>query len=353
MRYWAAKFHPSQIVRREVRFAKRLVSETRRKLEKIGSTPPKMRASVDSNSSFPFDIEITRAADRVSLQAKSSRTREHADFFFERTFPLVQMLQACNSEVKTLSAQIGDGDSSSGARFAYSSRVPHIIPLPDPFITLSQNFAEAQGISRSMGGNWHVRSSTVRWRGLDNGHGRKDCDPIGIFNPDILPRLRLVMLGRQIKYTDFALSGAQNNADKPRYVDANMIKPRIPELDWVQDKFAIDIDGFTNTWSNMLVRMHLGCCVLKVASQQGYRQWYYDRIKAWEHYVPVKADMSDLEDKLDWVRSNDKKAHEIALNGQMFARSLTPEQNLADGARIIETYCNNSIPEQTMANAGL
>ena len=75
----------------------------------------------------------------------------------------------------------------------------------------------------------------------------------------------------------------------------------------------------------MLVRMHLGCCVIKVDSQEGYRQWYYDRIRPWEHFVPVKSDMSDLIEKIEWARSHDAEAQAIAANGRAFARSMTFE----------------------------
>ncbi len=75
--------------------------------------------------------------------------------------------------------------------------------------------------------------------------------------------------------------------------------------------------------------------MLKVASQHGYRQWYYDRIKPWEHFVPVQADMTDLAEKVDWVRSHDREAEEIARRGQSLARSMTLEGETAEAVRII------------------
>ena len=97
----------------------------------------------------------------------------------------------------------------------------------------------------------------------------------------------------------------------------------IAEMNWIGDKYAIDVDGHSNTWSNFLIRLHFGCCVLKVDSQFGYRQWYYDRIGPWEHFVPVRADMADLAEKVAWVRSHDREARDIAMRGQAFARSMT------------------------------
>lgn len=62
-------------------------------------------------------------------------------------------------------------------------------------------------------------------------------------------------------------------------------------------RFALDVDGNTNAWANLFQRLLLGCCVIKVASPFGYRQWYYDDLVPWVHYVPVRADMADLVDR--------------------------------------------------------
>jgi hypothetical protein len=106
---------------------------------------------------------------------------------------------------------------------------------------------------------------------------------------------------------------------------------------WIRDKFAIDIDGQTNTWANLLVRLHQGCCVLKVESQFGYRQWYYHRLRPWEHFVPVSADLSDLADRVDWVRTHDAAAAEIARNGRNLARSMTFGSVTVEAAEIISS----------------
>ncbi len=97
-----------------------------------------------------------------------------------------------------------------------------------------------------------------------------------------------------------------------------------------------DIDGFTNAWSNFMQRLKLGCCVLKVDSQFGFRQWYYDQIQPWVHYVPIKADMSDLQQQIDWVRSNDAQAADIAANRPTLAAGLTMETEISQvAARLI------------------
>ena len=75
-----------------------------------------------------------------------------------------------------------------------------------------------------------------------------------------------------------------------------------------------------------------GSPVLKVASPRAFRQWYYDRLKPWINYVPVQSDMSDLVDKINWLRTHDSDAHAIGQAGLELAKSLDYQREL-DKAR--------------------
>ena len=69
--------------------------------------------------------------------------------------------------------------------------------------------------------------------------------------------------------------------------------------------------------------MYSNSVVFKVDSH--YEQWYYKELKEWVHYIPVKADLSDLEDKYKWALENDEKCQERANNAKNFMTNLTYE----------------------------
>jgi hypothetical protein len=96
-------------------------------------------------------------------------------------------------------------------------------------------------------------------------------------------------------------------------------------MSWGRRRYAIDVDGNTNAWSNLFTRLLLGCCVLKVGSPRGFRQWYYGDLRPFEHFVPVAADLSDLKEKVDWCRSHEPECREIAAAGERLARARTFE----------------------------
>jgi hypothetical protein len=50
--------------------------------------------------------------------------------------------------------------------------------------------------------------------------------------------------------------------------------------------------------------------------------WCRTYLKPMVHYVPVKYDLSDVKEKIEWLIANDDKAKEIATNAVEFARTV-------------------------------
>jgi len=59
--------------------------------------------------------------------------------------------------------------------------------------------------------------------------------------------------------------------------------------------------------------MRLGSVILKVKSSCVADQiWYFPMLKEWVDHVPVEADLSDLQEKIEWCKSHDKECQLIA-----------------------------------------
>ena len=102
----------------------------------------------------------------------------------------------------------------------------------------------------------------------------------------------------------------------------------------------IDIDGRTNSWPGFFQKLLSGSPVLKVQSARRYRQWYYDRLRPWEHYVPVASDLTDLVDKAIWLLENDAQAQRIGLAGRAVADDMTSRGRTC--ARRSDDSCRHS-----------
>ena len=294
--------------------------------QQSGLSLPPVSFRLDGDAGYCWDAQITRrrnGAFRVSLS--SSEEDGSVLCAMQRLRWVIHCFALCPDKVESLSVNFSDGDRESKAESCFSARDPSRLLLPDPHFLHARGFAAVRALAETSRSDWDRRADTVRWRGGPNGAGAMTADMSAINDLEVMQRVRLAMHGLEIQGIDAKLVLPPGSADPFNGHGGHLVGPWIAESSWLGDKYAIDIDGHTNSWSNFLVRLHLGCCVFKIESQFGYRQWYYDRIKPWEHFVPVRADMGDLEEKIDWARSNQEKAREIARNGQEFAQTMTFE----------------------------
>jgi hypothetical protein len=86
--------------------------------------------------------------------------------------------------------------------------------------------------------------------------------------------------------------------------------------DALRFRAALVLDG--NTVADRLAFiMSSMTAVIKVDSPR--REAYYSLMRPYVHYVPVRADLSDLEAQLRWALANATRLHAIARNGAAFA----------------------------------
>ena len=216
----------------------------------------------------------------------------------------------------------GEGNEFSLAQFSPSSKDIRQTLLPDAHFFQTKGFEYERSLIKHQT-LWDQRSTVVCWRGSATGLGKLNLQSSEYINQ----RLRLVskcsgMTNVDVKIViNHYLPNSFEFYSNPlnRHLFGEYIAPEA----WQAAKYAIDIDGNSNTWTNFMRLLLLGCCVLKVESEFGYRQWYYHKLRPYQHYVPVKADLSDLESQIEWINIHDNKAREIAANGQALALQLT------------------------------
>jgi hypothetical protein len=77
--------------------------------------------------------------------------------------------------------------------------------------------------------------------------------------------------------------------------------------------------------------MRLGSVILKVDSMcVADSIWYFPLLRPHWDYVPVKSDLSDLREKIEWCRNNDIKCREIAKNARMLYDRFISRDGILD-----------------------
>ncbi|KAJ3354925.1 F-actin-capping protein subunit alpha [Entophlyctis luteolus] len=103
-----------------------------------------------------------------------------------------------------------------------------------------------------------------------------------------------------------------------RFVKIYPYKPFVPFGQIVKFKYLLVVDG--NTWPGRLQWfLATNSVVLLAGIFKDYFMW---RLEPWVHYIPVKLDFSDLEERLVWLKQNDEAAKQIAQNAQRLVKPI-------------------------------
>ena len=146
--------------------------------------------------------------------------------------------------------------------------------------------------------SWNNKKSLAVWRGnKKNGTKHNFIE-------------QKVDMNQRELFVDLYKKGALKNVD---YSEESLTKEKMCEY-----KYLIDIDGWSNTWDATIWKLLSGSVLLKVGGV--WEQWYYDKLKEWVHYVPVKDDLSDLNEKVQWCIDNDEKCKTISENAYNFVK---------------------------------
>jgi len=100
-----------------------------------------------------------------------------------------------------------------------------------------------------------------------------------------------------------------------------------------QYKYLLDVDGVSVAWRGLPL-LASGSLVLLETGERG--EFFFQDLKPWVHYVPVKKGLTDLMAILSYLKEREGTARRIGLNGRQFA--LT---NLSLAS--LECYCLDAL----------
>ena len=82
--------------------------------------------------------------------------------------------------------------------------------------------------------------------------------------------------------------------------------------------------------------MRLGSVILKVEPRQvADRMWYFPLLKPYHDHIPVKPDLSDLEEKIQWCREHDDECRQIGENAKAFFEKYVSRSALLDYVEMV------------------
>ena len=100
-------------------------------------------------------------------------------------------------------------------------------------------------------------------------------------------------------------------------------------------KYLVYVDGHCAACRYGFM-MRLGSVILKVEPRQvADRMWYFPLLKPYHDHVPVKSDLSDLEEKIKWCREHDDECKQIGQNALKFYETYVARNALLDYLQMV------------------
>lgn len=302
-----------------------------------GVAPVPFKLAFNDEPRTPTEMILRKENGRITVVLSAGLKLLRLRFYSERVAAHVYWFSHSAPAVTEISADLSDGNAPSLATYRFST-TPNIgAAVPDPYFFATGGYRRMHAHARNKAPAWDDRENDIVWRGALNNPGLFSLDPATATNPGVQLRLRMAMACQSLD-VDFRFVHQTDTDHEAVLKSAGLTARWQDPTSWGSKKYAIDVDGWTNAWNNFMQRLSLGCCVLKVGSQFGFYQWYYPRLSPWEHFIPIKSDLSDLAEQLDWARTHTAHARDIAAAGQALAQSMTLESEARVAARIIERH---------------
>ena len=255
----------------------------------------------------------------------------YARVLVERWLACLPLLMRARDDERARGATcLALGDCGTGAGLSFCDFRPDARLVPDPQFLGSDGYRRQKIAFAENPSVWDEREPRALWRGQTSGW--HDAEGRQVRSWRDLPRVRLCHAGAMARdMLDVGLTGVVQVADPEARREIEAEGLMAGHIDWRRFagwRYQIDIDGNSNAWEGLFVKLCTGSPVLKVGSGFGFRQWYYDRLVPWLNVVPVAADGSDLLDKIAWLRAHDTAAREIGRAARSLVEGMTLEREI-------------------------
>ena len=133
----------------------------------------------------------------------------------------------------------------------------------------------------------------------------------------------LKMFWRGTKYPKLRGPLVDLSEQNPDLIDAKFAKPNKNDSNFISLEDAVlgysyFIDLQASGWSPR-VKYFLQSRRLTFLQERFHKAYYEKDLIPMEHYIPIKKDLSDLVDKINWANSNPKEVKQIVENAFNFS----------------------------------
>ena len=212
---------------------------------------------------------------------------------------------------------------------AKSNKVKEAILVPDYF-AVSELWQKMQKevLTISKQSSWEKKENVLHWRGASSKTPRFNLCKSSLSND-------LIDAAFAEKVDDRKIQELKKWNQLSGYDSLKKSYATLEEQ--VNYKYLPVLDGVMCTYPGYQWRLLSNSVAFKQESDE--MQWFYNALKPYVHFVPLKNDLSDTLEKVTWAVENDEKCKQIAQNATDFAlQNLTTEDVYVYLYKVLKEY---------------
>lgn len=219
-----------------------------------------------------------------------------------------------------------DDNPGLGPSFVFAKKldVEDLILIPDIKALAGYGRLRKEIPLASQKNPWKDKIKKAFWRGSTTG------GYLSLRSWENLARVRLVLLSLEYgKKLDAKFHHiVQNDPEiEPLFKAKGMTSKSVSRAKHLQYKYLVDVDGNSCSYERLFWALLSNSLVVKQITDNV--QWYYGGLQPYVHYLPVKEDLSDLIEKLNWAEAHDAQCEKMAEEATRFVEeNISPEDTL-------------------------
>jgi hypothetical protein len=182
---------------------------------------------------------------------------------------------------------------------------------------------------------WEKKENRAVFRGTATGINYKEAMRIGL-PLTAAPRYHLYELtklqkaGKLVFNSSIELDFSIVRQNEGSEIIQSRLNDEYPVGNWMdpslqfQSKYLVIVDG--NSWPDRLSSFLRSGSLVFLSTIQ--KEYVINQLHPFEHFIPVKPDLSDLLEKLEWAEQHDDEARKIAGQAVEYAKSSLRTQDL-------------------------
>jgi hypothetical protein len=218
--------------------------------------------------------------------------------------------------------------------YAKSEVANSLVLMPDFKALTGYPYLREEMEQGSQKWSWDKKLLKAFWRGSTTGGW------LTAFNWHEIPRVKLALLGHaHPNQIDARITGVvQCDPEIPSLIQSKgLLGKMVSQADHLKYKYVVDVDGNSCSFERYFWALLSNSLVLKQMTPNV--QWYYKGLKPYEHFVPVKEDLSDLLDQITWAQTHDVQAQQIAETATAFIKNeVTIEDTFVYMTHLLREY---------------